>query len=166
LSTLRITSNLLDNEMIIRQANKKDLNQLVTLEKDFLIATQKMLKPEFKLFDEATSKSEFLKKIKDNDCLILVAEKKKKIIAFSVNEIKKAQLNKRFINEGKISGIFVSKYYRKRGISSLLLKDSIKWFKSKRCIYLQLNVFKNNPAKDIYKKWGFDEFSIQMKKSL
>jgi len=68
---------------------------------------------------------------------------------------------------GHISDLFVRKKFRGIGISSMFRDEAIRWFKKKRMKYATLDVYPDNviPYK-IYKKWGFFDFHLEMRKKI
>lgn len=69
-------------------------------------------------------------------------------------------------NIGYIDNMFVSKRYLGRGYATILKDEFFKWLKTKKINYCQLEVLNKNPAKKIYKKWGFTTDGFQMTKKL
>lgn len=68
---------------------------------------------------------------------------------------------------GYISDLFLKKAYRGKGFSTKIKDNAIKWFKSKGIDYISLKVHpENSHAHEIYKKWGFKDFHIEMRKRL
>jgi ribosomal protein S18 acetylase RimI-like enzyme len=76
----------------------------------------------------------------------------------------------RFVaNECWIEDIQIRAEYQNRGIGSWVLRNALIIAKSKGCEAIKLRVFKENPAKKLYTRFGFvqisdDESSIIMKK--
>jgi len=66
--------------------------------------------------------------------------------------------------EGRICDVFVIPDCRHRGIASSLYAPATAWFGSAGCDCEGLTVYSNNPASDLYEKWGFAAFSINMRK--
>lgn len=59
-------------------------------------------------------------------------------------------------------GIIVAPYIRRKGIGEALLKNAINLAKNYFGIeILHLQVYEDNPALALYKKWGFKEFARQ-----
>ncbi|MFN8575241.1 MAG: GNAT family N-acetyltransferase [Candidatus Sericytochromatia bacterium] len=103
----------------------------------------------------------------ENHIFILVVEKEKsKIIAFG--EAKIFDINPVFelIKQIHISAIFVENEYRKKGIGKLIVNELIRIGKERGCHEAELNVILNNPAYFLYKKIGFKEFRVNMRKKI
>lgn len=67
---------------------------------------------------------------------------------------------------GLISELYILPQFRKNGLGYKLMKFAISHFRQKNYKTIHLNVFKGNPALDLYKKMGFNEISIAMEKQL
>lgn len=108
----------------------------------------------------------FKKSVCEKDRNIILALDGVKIVGYAMNVIKPVVSKKGSFLEAKISDLFVLKAYRDKGIASALYRESLKWFKQRKCSYLQIFVYDKNPARQIYKKWGFKDFVVNMKKKL
>jgi ribosomal protein S18 acetylase RimI-like enzyme len=68
------------------------------------------------------------------------------------------------MNRGFICDIFIEKKFRHKGVGEALIKNMVKWFKSKKIRDVELNVYsKNIKALKIYKHLGFKEFDKVMR---
>ncbi len=66
---------------------------------------------------------------------------------------------------GYISDLYVKKGFRKQGISSKLKDKAVQWLTKKDVKFISLSVYSaNNAAHSIYKKWGFIDYKIEMRK--
>lgn len=101
-----------------------------------------------------------------NIYLIVEEKAKSKIIAFG--EAKIVDINPVFepLRQIHISSVFVEDEYRKKGIGKKLIDEFIKIGKENGCHEAELNVILNNPAYSLYKKEGFKEFRINMRKNI
>lgn len=68
---------------------------------------------------------------------------------------------------GYISDLYVKDGFRKQGISTELKNKSIAWLKNKglKCVVVPLYPA-NKFAHSIYKKWGFFDYKIEMRKKI
>jgi ribosomal protein S18 acetylase RimI-like enzyme len=66
---------------------------------------------------------------------------------------------------GEITEIFVKKEYRGRHISTKLKNEFIEFLKLKKVNLCRIDVNPNNPAQNIYKKWGFkvDKYRMSLR---
>ncbi len=162
--------------MIIRKANLKDVPTIVNLWKEFmkyhdeiLIKKNKKVKPHLvKKKNAANIFRKFVRKnILSKNSIIFVAEIEGKLVGYSLNYIKD---NIPIFNVGRIGYIcdlFVKKEFRRMRISTKLKNESIKWFKKKGIKYASITVHNYNElAHSIYKKWGFFDFHIEMRKKI
>lgn len=64
-----------------------------------------------------------------------------------------------------IDGLYVEKTYRNNGIATDLINHVIKISKENKIPYIDINVmYENESAKNLYKKLGFNEFRITLRK--
>ena len=70
------------------------------------------------------------------------------------------------IKYGTLNYIWIDKNYRHREIGTELKDKLLKWFKKEKCQYINLVVLEKNPAKKIFKKWGFDKVLSLMRKKI
>ncbi|MBT3298451.1 GNAT family N-acetyltransferase [archaeon] len=136
-------TKLLDNKLMNLRKRKKEFKQL--------------------------SKKDILKSIKSRKSICLVAEdtKKEKVIGYCYFTLNKSWCN--FFEKPPIiylNSIVIQNRYRKKGISSLFLKNVKKIGKKEKCRYILLDVISTNPAKKIYQKWGFKSCTETMFKRL
>jgi ribosomal protein S18 acetylase RimI-like enzyme len=151
--------------MKIREATKLDVHKIFCLSKELQKDVVKMLPKELVAFDTIMSEERLLERIGNNEYLSLVVEDKDQIVGYCLNKIE-ANIDNLTPKQGKISEIYIAKNFRGKSIASKFYNEALKWFKKKGCKYIQLNVYDDNPAKDIYEKWGFKPFSINLKKKL
>lgn len=67
---------------------------------------------------------------------------------------------------GYIPDFVVLRKYQKRGIGKKLLDAAEQYIKSQNCEYVSLDVTTGNPAFNFYKKFGYREYSTNLKKKL
>ena len=68
---------------------------------------------------------------------------------------------------GSISNLYVLPGHRRKGTAKQLTGALLAWFREKKIRDIRLEVYpKNTPAINIYRDFGFREYSIRMKKSL
>lgn len=95
---------------------------------------------------------------------VLVVEERKKLIGYSLGVVYDFQNPKKI---GHIDEFFITKAYRGKGFSSKLMKEVLNHFRLKGIKYVSLEVFgKNENVINIYKKFGFEPFSVHMKKKI
>jgi ribosomal protein S18 acetylase RimI-like enzyme len=160
--------------MKIRKIKKEEINLLWNFEKENREYDKKILGEKFWPFYPSkineNEKESWLEEVKksfeDENANILVVEIDRKIIGYSLAyayflehlKSKKA---------GYIEEFFLTEKFRGKGISTKLMNESIKWFKEKKVEFVSLRVFsKNKNVAGIYEKFGFEQFSIDMKKKI
>lgn len=70
------------------------------------------------------------------------------------------------VKTGEIRHLWVSNEHRGKGISTGFRDMVISWLSEKGCGFVRVTVLSSNPAKEIYKKWGFTTVSLNMKKKI
>lgn len=66
-----------------------------------------------------------------------------------------------------IDGIYVDIAYRNKGIATKLITEAIKIIKKTKTDFIDINVLANNKiACKLYKSFGFNEFKINLRKSI
>lgn len=66
-----------------------------------------------------------------------------------------------------LDGLFVEEEYRNRKIGSSLINKALEYIKDKDIKYIDINVMKENEvARHLYKKLGFNDFEIKMRKNI
>lgn len=128
--------------MEIRLADKKDFALFYAIKKEFYEEYSKKKKPfEF-------SQSDFQELLKD---FVIIAIEDCGIIGLLVGEIRteKNEL------EGYIAELFVKKEFRKKHIATKLKNYFLKILKNKEICLCRIDVNPDNPAQEVYKKWGF-----------
>jgi len=138
--------------MEIRLATQEDFEQFLPLKEEFFKEygiskeSKKFILEEFK---------EYLKHI------IIVALEDNKIIGYLCGIIEE-NLYEKF---GDLGEIFVKKEFRRKGISTKLKDKFIEFLKSKGITLCRIEVNPDNPAQEVYRKWGFkiDKFRMSLR---
>lgn len=146
--------------MIIRQAN---LNDLKSVTNSFIEFKEELIRFRPKYQESLRKKSfssiqSFVKmEIENKDGLFLIAEDKGELAGFAYGTIQEYQ-HAVFegIIYGKLNHIWVKSNYRKNGLSLKFKEQLFNWFQKNNCKYIEIIVLENNPAKEIYEKWGFE----------
>jgi ribosomal protein S18 acetylase RimI-like enzyme len=158
----------------IRNLRKSDEKQLLRLAINFFKKEQRgkiVSKRLFPLIEYKDYDNHLREDVKDymnldpKEAIIFVAEDNGKLIGFIHGKID--QRPKKVLNRvGIIDDWFVEKDYRGKEIGEKLWDKLMKWFKSKRCNCLELDVFTTNKkAIKIYHKLGFiDKVLFMMRK--
>ena len=98
--------------------------------------------------------------IQDEKNILLCYEEDNKILGYTF--LKPIEVNKE--HAYIINGIYVEEEYRKRGIATKLIEESLKILKEKNIKIIDINAFcKNEAAMNLYKKFGFKETKVLMR---
>jgi GNAT superfamily N-acetyltransferase len=162
--------------MIIRKAKLKDAPAVLELWKEFMGYQAEMLaEKDYRMKPHLEKKKnapeiffKYLNKcLKSKDYLVNVAEDKGKLVGYNLLGIKNNVPIFRIEKTGHFHDLFVKKEYRGKKISSMLKEEAVKWFKKKGVKYLSIDVYSGNEhAHNIYKKWGFFDYHIGMRKRI
>lgn len=125
----------------------KLLNKLIIDEYSY----DKTIDKKFKVKDYFTSI------YKDDNNKLLIYKTDDKIVGYIfAKKIEKGIL---------IDGLYVEKTYRNNGIATYLINHVIKISKENKIPYIDINVmYENESAKNLYKKLGFNEFRVTLRK--
>ncbi|MDD4995048.1 MAG: GNAT family N-acetyltransferase [Patescibacteria group bacterium] len=122
--------------------------------------------PSFVAFSRSTSRKKFLKWARQRKTYFIVAVDDTAPVGYLLAGIRNYPDDRKLLI-GHLAQIFVIPKYRGKGVSDLLWKDTLKWFKMGRVKFLQLNVVANNVhAIKFYKKWGLKPYMLMMNKKL
>ena len=116
---------------------------------------------------EKNARKELLREIRAKNSLYLVAEDKGKLTAYAYGFVPKNDdpfFSKSIV--GYFSAILVTKKYRRKGLAKKLKVEMENWFKKKKCDFIYLEVFAENPASKLYKKWGYKVTTQKMFKKV
>jgi len=109
----------------------------------------------------------FRKWIRGRNSLVSIAELDSCPAGFSVIFIEASPPLRRLRKVGYISIFFVRRSYRGRGICSLMMQHASDWFVRRKIQHIGLMVIEDNTiARAIYRKWGFFDFFVEMRKKL
>ncbi len=109
----------------------------------------------------------FRKNIYSSQSLLLVAADSKKIFGFALAKIRKTppMWDKRLY--GEITHMYLEKKYRRMGMANKFISEIYKWFKEKKTREVELTVLeKNQKARNAWKKYGFKEYTLRLRKKI
>jgi ribosomal protein S18 acetylase RimI-like enzyme len=162
--------------MNIRNANLKDIDSLMELNQDLIDIHNDILKkqkPEhLKDFEEKENSKRVIKRfikklIRSKKGYVIVAEENDKIIAYLIAMVEKnipIFTLKKYV---EISDLFVKEEFQGKKIGLKLVQLCISWAKQNNFEKIVLKVFPNNKnAVEFYKKIGFSDFFVEMRKNL
>ncbi len=159
----------------IRKAHLNDIPKLVECAKRLTFDVRSQAKGnlimhellKFKLSFPVLWRKWISKWIRSRNGLVLVAEHGGEIIAYSLNQIKTHAVVYVNNKSGHIADLYTNPAYRNKGISTRLKNVAFAWFKKKGLKYATISVHSvNKNARNIYAKWGFLDFNINMWRKL
>ncbi len=160
--------------MKIRKAKLKDVPEIAELwtvfmkeHADIVRRVNPKLKPYTILSKDAKEEfSSFAKRnIHSRNGGIVVAEEDGKLVGYTLFFIKKGPSVYTEKVFGYISDLFVKRGFRGKKISSLFMEEALKFFRKKGLKHSSLMVSPTNShALNVYKKWGFQEYHMEMRR--
>jgi len=159
-----------DKKIKIREASLRDLESVAEL-KLKLGKHERRFDKEMKILPKRTIVT-YLKKdvLGKNKGKIFVAvdESIRRIVGYCIGWIDSGDwpwIEYRGLRAGYICDCFVLDKYRRRGIGSSLVKEMLKWLKSRKIKITHLGVYsRNKRAYNAWKSVGFRELEITMRK--
>ena len=161
--------------MKIRDIKKNELEYLWNFEKENRKYKKKILGKKFLPFyicdinkkEQASWLKELKKSFNSKDTKVLVVEIKDEIVGYAWINTYRLDYLKPKKKVGYINEFFLTEKVRGRGISTKLMAEIVQWFKYKKIRFVSLCAFsKNKSVIDIYKKFGFEPFSVYMRKKI
>lgn len=99
--------------------------------------------------------------IRSKNALVLLAELGAFPIGFATASIETNHGIYGPMRFGFIGFVFVRRQHRGQGISSRMMREMLAWFAKRKIKHVSLSVMaSNHPARAIWKKWGFVDFSV------
>lgn len=163
-------------DILIRKAKKEEVDEvydvLLEMIKSEDLSSKKvsnflMYLRRKRLDFQESAKQELVREFREKNSLYLVAETDNKIVGYvrgSILENKGPFFKTTKI--GYLNALAVLKNFTGKGIVLKLNQAIEKWFKEEKCNQIHLDVFENNPAIQIYEKWGYKTFNRKMARKL
>ena len=106
-------------------------------------------------------------KMLEIDRIVLVAVEDREIIAYIRGILTKTLHVLNVKLRGIIDNLYVEEEYRRKGVAKNLIEELVKWFKEKNVDVMTVHVYPfNSKAISLYKKFGFEEYSLNMNRRL
>lgn len=163
-------------KITIRKAGLKDVPTILGMWKEFMkdherIVLGKNKKQRVYLSKKPGAEKMFgkyiAKNIRSPNSIVNIAEVGGNPAGYSLTFIKKNIMIFTVGKLGHMSDLFVRDKYRGLGISSLLKEEAFRWLKKKGIAHASIMVNPDNPhARGIYKKWGFMEYHVEMRRKV
>ncbi len=154
----------LKREMVkLRAATQGDALRIRLLEKE-LIGFERELVPAIQDGDDIWY-YDIAGIIDDHEnSLLLVIEADNELVGCGIGQIRKNKHYYKLPYFGFIGMMCVKAAYRNNGYGGDIIKELLRWFKTKNIEEVRLTVFPNNPgAIKAYQKLGFEDFLLEMK---
>lgn len=160
----------------VRKAQLKDLDDLIDSWERFMkIHNQIVHEANSQFKEDVVLKKNapeifrrYLKKsIRSHDSEVFIAEDKAKLAGFIIVNIRDYIPVYEMDKLGYIDVLFVEEEFQEKGLGSKLKDKAMEWFKEKnlRKTYLLVDIA-NKKAHRIYKKWGFLDYHVEMRKKV
>ena len=156
----------------LRKARLSDIPLLVSLEAEYARDQKKIVLRENPRLRPYLARragtslhiARWLRKcIRSRNTIVFIAEDQGRTVGFSVASIVTNPPIRKLRQVGNIDVLFVKRAYRGRKFSSMMMKESLAWFRKRNIRHVRLEVIKaNQPARAIYRKWGLYDFFVEM----
>jgi GNAT superfamily N-acetyltransferase len=112
-------------------------------------------------------KDYLIKLLKTGEGNLSLADYEGKIVGYNLAQIKDEIPVLKLKKVGHVADLYVQKDFRGQGLSTKLQDASISWFKKNKIKVISITVYPDNPhAYQIYKKWGFMDYKVEMRKKI
>lgn len=162
--------------MRIRKVVLKDIPSIIDLSDDFMrdhsrivLKGNRKFKPHIALKKNANAlfRKHVAKQIRSKDGDIFVVDDNGALKGYMMIFIKKNISLFKLRRFSYISDLYLRKGVRGRRLSSMLKDAAIRWSRKRGVKYISLAVFPQNKlAHSVYKRWGFFDFHIEMRRKI
>ncbi len=143
--------------------------------KDIQNLGTKLTNEEYRRFDKTILKHTKIRDKKDrkdirrnikNGCVVLALAGKLPV-AYILGSLEKSSPYRIPLRIANLELMYVSKNYRRFGIGTKLIKKFLIWAKSKKADRIKVVAYaSNNEAINLYRKFGFNDYTIRLEKNL
>lgn len=161
--------------MIIREIKKSELDYLWNFEKENRRFDRKILGKKFWPFyiskinekERINWLRDIKKAFKDKNTKIFIVKENRQLIGYTWIYTYLLDYLKSKKKVGYINEFFLTEKTRGKGIATKLMNKALEWFKQQKIKFVSLSVFaENKNVVEVYKKFGFESFSIYMRKRI
>lgn len=159
----------------IRKATLEDIPQIVQLWTNFMenhdeIVLKRNKRLESYVIRKKTAPNNygsFLREQLQSTGTAFIAEVDGAAVGFTLLVVKDEIPIYKIEKIGCISDLFVKEEFRGKGISSKIRDEALKWFKMQGISNISVLLYSDNPfVHSVYKKWGFFDYKIEMRREL
>jgi GNAT superfamily N-acetyltransferase len=158
----------------IRRARPRDINALAALWKGLMSHHTKLYGRDaravnLKLRKDAESiwRRYALRQMRSSNGLVLIVEDDGVPVGYSLNIIKPNIPIFRIRKLGHIGDLYLKPGYRGKGIGTRLRGTVFRWFRKKGIKHTSIAVHPiNSVSCSIYRKWGFSDYHLEMRRRL
>ncbi len=148
--------------MEMRQANIDDVDKIneifsegILQELKFQYSSNAKIKKEFE-WEVKNHKKYINKDLKDKNQYWIVLELNGLVIGFGSSYIKDGK--------GVVESVYVDKGFRRKGYGIKIVKELLRWIRSKKVRVIESNLFvKNLPSLKLHEKLGFKSYMFRMR---
>lgn len=143
----------------VREAVENDIDRLVELKMALQVFIEKCnsnLRKHSEKMSELV-KNQYIEHIKSEDAQIIVIEDRKRNLLVGLG-VGKVDIYEEVVPSisGRIDDIWIEENYRGRGLSKMIVKSLVNFFKIKGCSSISLDyVTGNDKSEDLWKHFGF-----------
>lgn len=107
------------------------------------------------------------KDLRRKDIAVFIAVERGKPVGMITGRIVETLPIKTLRRKGHASNLFIMPGHRRKGIATAMMSELLKWFRDNNVKDVRLGVHaKNASAYDMFRKFKFREYAIEMKKQL
>ena len=151
--------------MLIRKAKLTDLKDLISLQRE-LVLYERKFDPRKRRGVLYYPRNDMARMIRSINANVLVAlDSQEKITGCCLGSISKSEGWDASLKKGYIGMMIINAGSRGKGIGNMMMEKLLQWFRRRKITDVQLCVYPDNTvAKSFYKKFGFQDHLLYMRK--
>jgi len=154
--------------MEIRRFEEKDRPAVSKLMRALIDYHHRLDPEDHKTAEEFTELEDYFEEIaKHKDSAFFVAEENGEVTGYLAARVEDGPSYSIHKKIGVVADVAVDEKYRRQGVAEKLFGAALEWFQKKQLATIELSVYsKNLPAIALWKKLGFQEYKIRMRKNI
>ena len=118
--------------------------------------------------DDSSTYAEFLRgEMRDDDAIVLVAERGGRLVGYVFASIEPASLKELRATSGFVHDILVEEHERQASVGTGLITAAIDWLRGRGAVRVMLwSATQNTPARRLFARLGFRPTMVEMTKEL